>query len=56
VAAGKADPIVRPEQSERLAVILREAGADVTLHWSPGGHMLDRADLAAAAAWWRDFA
>ena len=56
VAAGKADPIVRPEQSERLAAILRDAGADVTLHWSPGGHTLDRADLAAAAAWWREFA
>jgi predicted esterase len=54
VAAGKADPIVKPENSERLAAILREAGADVTLHWSPGGHTLDRADLSAAAAWWRD--
>ena len=53
VAAGKADPIVKPENSERLAGILREAGADVTLHWSPGGHTLDRADLSAAAAWWR---
>jgi predicted esterase len=51
VAAGKADPIVKPEQSERLAEILRAAGADVTLHWSPGGHTLDRADLTAAAAW-----
>ena len=53
VAASKADPIVKPENSERLAAILREAGADVTLHWSPGGHTLDRADLTAAAAWWR---
>jgi predicted esterase len=54
VAAGKADPIVKPENSERLAGILREAGADVTLHWSPGGHTLDRADLSAAAAWWQE--
>ena len=54
VAAGKADPIVKPENSERLAELLRGAGADVTLHWSPGGHTLDRADLAAAAAWWQD--
>jgi len=54
VAAGKADPIVKPENSERLAAILEEAGADVTLHWSPGGHTLDRADLSAAAAWWRE--
>jgi predicted esterase len=54
VAAGKADPIVKPENSERLAALLREAGAEVTLHWSPGGHTLDRADLTAAAAWWRE--
>jgi predicted esterase len=26
----------------------------VTLHWSPGGHTLDRADLTAAAAWWQE--
>ena len=54
VAAGKTDPIVKPENSERLAELLRAAGADVTLHWSPGGHTLDRADLTAAAAWWQD--
>ena len=53
VAAGKADPIVKPENSERLAEILRAAGAEVSLHWSPGGHTLDRADLTAAAAWWQ---
>ena len=54
VAAGKADPIVKPENSERLATLLGEAGAEVTLHWSPGGHTLDRADLTAAAAWWQE--
>jgi len=53
VAAGKGDTIVPAEQSERLAELLGKAGADVTLHWSPGGHTLDRADLAAAAAWWK---
>jgi predicted esterase len=53
VAAGKADPIVKPEQSEQLAELLRAAGAEVTLHWSPGGHTLDRADLSAAAAWYK---
>jgi predicted esterase len=51
VAASKTDPLVKPEQSERLAELLRAAGADVTLHWSPGGHTLDRADLTAATAW-----
>jgi len=53
VAAGKADPLVPPALSERLAALLGECGAEVTLHWSPGGHTLDRADLTAAAAWWQ---
>jgi predicted esterase len=53
VAAGKGDTIVPAEQSSRLAKILGDAGAEVTLQWSPGGHTLDRADLAAAAAWWK---
>ncbi len=53
VAAGKSDPIVPATQSEALAELLRKAGADVALHWSPGAHGLERADLAAAAAWWQ---
>lgn len=53
VAAGKSDPIVTPAQSEALAELLRRAGAEVTLHWSPGGHVLERGDLAAAATWWQ---
>lgn len=52
VAAGRSDPIVPARQSEVLAEMLRLAGADVTLHWSPGAHGLERADLAAAATWW----
>lgn len=53
VAAGRSDPIVPARQSEVLAEMLRGAGADVTLHWSPGAHGLERADLAAATAWWQ---
>jgi phospholipase/carboxylesterase len=52
VAAGRADPIVPARQSEVMAEMLREAGADVTLHWSPGAHGLERADLVAATEWW----
>jgi len=52
VAAGRTDPIVPAAQVEQLTAILREAGADTTLHWSPSGHTLDRADLTAALAWW----
>lgn len=53
VAAGRSDPIVTARQSEDLAELLRGTGAEVTLHWSQGGHGLDRADLTAAAAWWQ---
>ena len=52
VAAGRADPIVPASESEQLATLLSGAGAEVTLHWSPGGHTLDRSDLTAASAWW----
>jgi predicted esterase len=53
VAAGRLDTLVPNVQSERLAELLRECGAEATLHWSPAGHTLDRADLSAAASWWR---
>jgi predicted esterase len=53
VAAGQSDPIVPARQSELLAEMLRRAGAEVTLHWSPGAHGLDGSDLTAASAWWQ---
>ena len=53
VAAGRSDPVVPARQSEILAEMLRSAGAEVTLHWSPGAHGLDRSDLDAATEWWR---
>ncbi len=37
IGAGRADSISPPAQVERLAEILRQAGADVTIHWEPGG-------------------
>lgn len=51
IAAGRVDPIIPPGNSERLAQMLREAGADVTLHWSPVGHQLTREDADAAREW-----
>ena len=53
VAAGKSDPVVPARQSEILADMLKSAGAEVTLHWSPGAHGLDRSDLVAASEWWK---
>jgi phospholipase/carboxylesterase len=37
IGAGRADTMVPDTQTERLAILLREAGAEVTVHWTPGG-------------------
>jgi phospholipase/carboxylesterase len=48
---GRRDPIVPPESADRLAALLREAGADVTQVWQQAGHELTRADLSSAREW-----
>lgn len=52
LSAGRADPIVDPANAQRLADLLGEAGADVTLSWKPGGHELTRDDVSAARTWY----
>jgi predicted esterase len=47
----RADPIAPAEQAERLADVLRQAGADVTLHWTPGGHGITKGEVDAAREW-----
>jgi phospholipase/carboxylesterase/glyoxalase family protein len=51
IGAGRADAIAPPAQAERLAATLREAGAEVVLHWEPGGHRLTGTELDAAREW-----
>ena len=51
LGAGRVDPIVPASNVERLAAILRDAGADVTLHWQSGGHTITNDELAAAQKW-----
>ncbi len=52
IAAGEDDPIVPRANSERLADLLRRAGAEVQVTWSGGGHGLGQTDLDACIAWW----
>src|SRR5947209_8552527 len=47
IASGRQDPIVPAAEAERLAALLRQAGAPVALHWEAGGHGLTQGDLAA---------
>lgn len=50
-AAGRADAMIPAAETERLAALLRGAGAEVTLHWEPGGHALTASEVQASAVW-----
>jgi predicted esterase len=51
INAGQVDPLVPPPQSEALAKLLTDAGANVKLHWIAGGHALTREDLDVGKEW-----
>ncbi len=51
IGAGRSDPIVPQDHPERLASMLRDGGADVTLHWEPAGHTITAAEVEAARRW-----
>lgn len=51
IGAGRADPVVPVAEPERLASLLREAGADVTLRWDDSGHSIGVAEVADARRW-----
>jgi phospholipase/carboxylesterase len=51
ISNGNIDPIVPPEETERLARLLQQAGADVEVHWQPAGHQLMPSDFAVAKTW-----
>lgn len=53
ISAGAQDPIVPRENVGRLATLLQQAGADVTLQIQPAGHSLIAADIETAKAWLR---
>ena len=54
ISSGKHDPIVPVENAQRLAAMLRTAGADATLRFESAGHALARGDIEAAKEWLRD--
>ena len=52
IGAGRTDPLVDPANTQRLADLLRQASARVTVKWKPGGHELTRDDVEAAREWY----
>ena len=51
IGAGDQDPIVPSSDTERLAEVLRRAGAEVTIHFAKAGHGLTNNDVEAARHW-----
>ena len=51
LSSGEQDPIVPQENARRLAAMLRDAGANVTLRFEPAGHALAFGDIEAAKDW-----
>jgi predicted esterase/catechol 2,3-dioxygenase-like lactoylglutathione lyase family enzyme len=56
LAAGRQDQMVPPENTEKLAQLLRNSGADVTLDWQPGGHGIGPVEVEAARRWFEGMA
>jgi phospholipase/carboxylesterase len=54
LAAGRMDRMILPENTERLAEILHEAGADVDLRWRDTGHALTYEEVGEAKGWLSD--
>jgi hypothetical protein len=51
LGAGRLDPIVPNENTERLAAMLRDAGAELELFWHMGGHSLAHQEVERAKQW-----
>jgi phospholipase/carboxylesterase len=51
LAAGRMDRMIAPQNTERLAEILREAGADLDLRWRNTGHALTYEEVEEAKEW-----
>ena len=51
IGAARHDEIVPPDETERLATLLENCRADVSVYWGPGGHGLTPAEVEAARRW-----
>ncbi|UOQ48062.1 alpha/beta hydrolase [Gracilibacillus caseinilyticus] len=53
ITAGKNDPLCTEQESQDLAAILQENGANVEVHWENNGHQLTQTEAEAARDWYQ---
>jgi predicted esterase len=51
ISGGRNDAMIPQDSTSRLADLLRQAGADVTMQWDDGNHGLTRDAIDGARAW-----
>jgi predicted esterase len=51
LSGGERDQMIPSDQTVALEEMLVSAGADVTMHWAPGGHELTHPEVEAAREW-----
>jgi predicted esterase len=51
ISSARHDPLIQPDESERLRALFERAGAEVAFAWQRGGHQLTSEDLALARQW-----
>ncbi|MGI9050387.1 MAG: alpha/beta hydrolase [Rubrobacteraceae bacterium] len=54
IAAGRQDQMIPPDNTQRLADMLREAGASVDLRWRDTGHALTYEEVGEAKDWFSE--
>ena len=51
IGAGTNDPLITQEETIELESLLKNAGAEVELHWDNAGHQLTHREVQAAKIW-----
>lgn len=54
IGAGKNDPLCSPAETLELSQLLKEAHADVHVHWENNGHQLSGSEIHQSATWFKE--
>ncbi len=54
IGAGTNDPLIDSKETEELEQMLKNAGAQVTVHWESMGHQLSQREVLQAKSWYSE--